>query len=225
MFTRNLTIICAMGALTGALAGPALAQDDARTVAALPETLEETGERAPAQVPQSSAETVGDIAPTDNAYGVGQPASEAEIAAIDIDVMPDGRGLPEGSGTYAEGEGLYEEVCAACHGSDLMGVSELGAPQLIGGRDTLASDKPVKTVESYWPYASTLFDYTHRAMPMTEPGSLTADQVYAISAYILGQAGITGTEPDTVLDAASMAKVEMPNADGFVADPRPDVGE
>ena len=225
MFTRNLTIICAIGALTGALTGPALAQDDARTAAALPETLEETGERAPAEVPKSSSETVGDIVPADNAYGVGQPATEDEIAAIDIDVMPDGRGLPEGSGTYAEGEQLYETICAACHGSDMMGISQLGAPQLIGGRGTLATDKPVKTVESYWPYASTFFDYTHRAMPMTAPGSLSADEVYAISAYVLGQAGITGTEPDMMLDAASMAEVKMPNADGFVADPRPDVGE
>ncbi len=221
MFTRNLTIICAMGAL----ALPALAQESSRTAAALPETLEETGERAPAQVPQSSAEEVGDIAPADNAFGVGRPASADEIATVDIDVMPDGRGLPEGSGTYAEGAELYETICAACHGADMMGVSELGAPQLIGGRGTLASDKPVKTVESYWPYASTFFDYTHRAMPMTEPGSLSVDEVYAISAYVLGQAGITGTAPDTVLDAASMAEIMMPNADGFVADPRPDVGE
>jgi cytochrome c len=221
MSMRNLTIICAIGAL----AGPALAQEGARTAAALPETLEQTDERAPAEVPQSSAETVGDIEPANNAYGVGQPATEEEIAAINIDVMPDGRGLPEGSGTYAEGEELYETICAACHGSDMMGISELGAPQLIGGRGTLATDKPVKTVESYWPYASTFFDYTHRAMPMTAPGSLTTDEVYAISAYVLGQAGITGTEPDAMLDAASMAEVQMPNADGFVSDPRPDVAE
>ncbi len=221
MFTHNLTIICVLGTL----AGPALAQEGARTVAALPETLEETGERAPAEVPQSSAEEVGDIVPANTAYGVGQPASEDEIAAIDIDVMPDGRGLPEGSGTYAEGEKLYETICATCHGADMMGVSELGAPQLIGGRGTLASDQPVKTVESYWPYASTFFDYTHRAMPMTEAGSLSADEVYAISAYVLGKAGITGSEAATTLDAESMAKIVMPNADGFVADPRPDIGE
>ncbi|MFZ3585308.1 c-type cytochrome, partial [Loktanella sp. DJP18] len=107
----------------------------------------------------------------------------------------------------------------------LMGVSQLGAPQLIGGRGTLATDAPVKTVESYWPYASTFFDYTHRAMPMTEPGSLSADEVYAISAYVLGQAGITSTEPDNVLDAASMADIKMPNADGFVLDPRPDTSD
>ena len=221
MFMRKVTIICAMGAL----AFPAFAQDDARTSAELPETLEGTGERAPMEVPRSSAETVGDIAPADYAYGVGQPATEEEIAAIDIDVMPDGRGLPEGSGTYAQGEELYETVCAACHGADLMGIPELGAPRLIGGRGTLASEAPVKTVESYWPYASTFFDYTHRAMPMTAPGSLSADEVYAISAYVLGKAGITSTDPDSVMDAEALARVEMPNADGFVPDPRPDEGE
>lgn len=221
MFTRNLTLICAVSAL----AWPAFAQDVPRTSAALPDTLEETGERAPVEVPKSSAEKTGEIAPAENAYGVGQPATEEEIAAVDIDVMPDGRGLPEGSGTYAGGEELYETICAACHGSDMMGIAQLGAPRLIGGRGTLASDAPVKTVESYWPYASTLFDYTRRAMPMTEPGSLSADEVYAISAYVLGKAGITSTEPDSVMDAEAMAKVEMPNADGFVPDPRPDVGE
>ena len=225
MFTRKTAIACAAAALTGAIAGPALSQDEARTSAALPETLEETGERAPMEVPESSAEAVEDIAPADNAFGIGRPATDEQIVAIDIDVMPDGRGLPEGSGTYAEGEALYEAVCAACHGADMMGIKELGAPQLIGGRGTLATDAPVKTVESYWPYASTFYDYTHRAMPMTAPGSLSTDEVYAISAYVLGKAGITGTEPDAMLDAASMAEVEMPNADGFVPDPRPDVSE
>lgn len=221
MFTRNLTIMFSMAAL----AGPALAQDAVRTTAALPETLEQTGERAPTAVPQSSTESSGDSASAGSVYGVGQPATEDEIAAIDIDVMPDGHGLPEGSGTYADGEALFEANCAACHGSDLMGVADLGAPQLIGGRGSLASDKPIKTVESYWPYASTFFDYTHRAMPMSAPGSLTADEVYAISAYVLGRAGITGSEPGATLDAASMAKIVMPNADGFVPDARPDVGE
>lgn len=225
MFTRNMTIICAMGALTGLMAAPALGQEGNRTSAALPETLDGTGERAPMKVPRSSAESVGEIAPAENAYGVGQEATEEEIAAIDIDVMPDGRGLPEGSGTYAEGEEFYETNCAACHGSDMMGVSELGAPRLIGGRGTLASDAPVKTVESYWPYASTFFDYTHRAMPMDAPGSLAADEVYAISAYVLGKAGIASSEPDSVMDAETLAGIEMPNANGFVADPRPDINE
>jgi S-disulfanyl-L-cysteine oxidoreductase SoxD len=108
----------------------------------------------------------------------------------------------------------------ACHGGDLEGNSDLGALRLIGGRDTLDTESPVKTVESYWPHASTLFDYTHRAMPMNAPGSLTADEVYAISAYVLGRAGIVGE--DFEMDADSFAEIEMPNVDGFVPDPRPD---
>ena len=205
MSMRNFTIVAALAVLTQ----PAFGQEQAseRTVAALPEALADTGEMAPPPVPQSSATEIEDIAPEQLVFGIGRPATEEEIAAIDIDAMPDGRGLPEGSGTYAEGE-------------ELEGISELGAPRLIGGRGSLASDSPVKTVESYWPYSSTLFDYVHRAMPMDSPGSLTADQVYAISAYILGRAGITSDAPDTVLDAQSMAAIQMPNADGFVSDPR-----
>ena len=99
-------------------------------------------------------------------------------------------------------------------------MSELGAPRLIGGRGTLADDNPVKTVESYWPYASTLFDYVHRAMPMNAPGSLSANEVYAVSAYVLGRAGITSDDADTTLDAQSMAAIGMPNVTGFVPDPR-----
>ncbi|MCM2562075.1 cytochrome c [Lutimaribacter sp. EGI FJ00015] len=205
-----------------ATASVALAQSDTakRTVAALPETLEATGERAPQPVPTSSAEDISDLAPENLRFGIGRPATEEQIAAIDIDVMPDGRGYPEGSGTYAEGEELYLQECSSCHGENLEGVADLGAPRLIGGRGSLASDAPVKTVESYWPYASTLFDYVHRAMPMQAPGSLSNDQVYAISAYILGRAGITSDNPDTTLDKQSMTEVEMPNADGFVPDPR-----
>jgi len=218
MFTHKLLLI---GGLT--VAGSiALAQSDAepRTAAALPEIIEETGERAPQPVPTSSAESITDLAPDDNKFGIGRPATEEEIAAIDIDAIPDGRGFPEGSGTYAEGAEIYEYECSSCHGENLEGIAELGAPKLIGGRGSLASDAPVKTVESYWPYSSTLFDYVHRAMPLHAPGSLSADDVYAVSAYILGRAGITSEEPDAVLDAKSMSEIVMPNADGFVEGPR-----
>ncbi|WP_211250317.1 c-type cytochrome [Fodinicurvata fenggangensis] len=226
MFMRNLTVVCAIALATS----PLLAEDSGeekateRTSATLPERLEETGERAPMEPPRSSAEEVGEIDVSSNAFGVGQPATEEQISAIDIDVMPDGQGLPEGSGTFADGKTAYDQACAACHGSDMEGVSELGAPALLGGRGTLADDSPVKTVESYWPYASTLYDYVHRAMPLQSPGSLSPDEVYAISAYILGRAGIISDDPDTTLDADSMAEIKMPNADGFVEDPRPDVG-
>jgi len=224
MFTRNFSLLCAIAMTT---TGPSFAQENTgeaevpRTVAALPDTIGKFEERMPPAAPVSSATITADIDPANAQFGVGQPATEEDIASINIDVMPDGRGLPQGQGTYAEGKAVYSQSCAACHGEDLEGIKEIGAPKLIGGRGSLTDAKPVKTVESYWPYASTLFDYVHRAMPMDSPGSLSANEVYAVSAYILGRAGIIGD--DAVLDAKSMAKIKMPNADGFVSDPRPDV--
>lgn len=111
--------------------------------------------------------------------------------------------------------------CAACHGEQLEGIPELGGDKLIGGRDSLAGGSPVKTVESYWPYATTLFDYVKRAMPLVAPGSLSDDEVYAVSAFILAEAGIIGR--DQLIDATTLPEVLMPNRDGFVPDPRPDV--
>lgn len=212
---RSLAIGAA--ALTVA-ALPALAQEDVpRTVAPLPEVITETTELMPAS-PVADSEGTAD-AGLDADFGLGRLATEAEIAAIDIDIMPDGHGLPEGSGSYAEGQDLYADQCAHCHGDNLEGIADLGAPALIGGRDTLATATPVKTVESYLAHSSTLYDYIYRAMPLDWPGSLSADQVYALSAYILGRGGILGE--DAVLDADNLAAVQMPNADGFVADPRP----
>ncbi len=150
----------------------------------------------------------------------GTVPTEAEIAVIDIDIMPDGTGLPAGSGSYADGAEVYEYSCSSCHGEDLAGIKELGAPALIGGRGTLNTDAPFKTIESYWPHASTLFDYVRRAMPLHAPGSLSDDEVYAVSAYILGQAGIV--PQNAVLDANSFREIEMPNQGGFVEDPRPE---
>jgi cytochrome c len=161
------------------------------------------------------------------AFSFGQPAAEQDIAQVAIAIPPDGRGLPPGSGDYAKGKQVYETACAACHGADLQGVVSLpdmpagAALRLIGGRGTLTNQKPIVTVESYWPYATTLFDYTRRAMPYTAPGTLTADEVYAVSAYILTEANII--DKTTVLDAQTLPKVQMPNRDGFVPDPRPEV--
>lgn len=154
-------------------------------------------------------------------FGFGTTPSEAEVAAINIDAMPDGRGLPPGSGTVAAGKVVYEERCLACHGADLEGVKEAGGDRLIGGRGSLGTTSMTKTVESYWPYSSTLFDYVRRAMPLNAPGSLTPDEIYAVSAYILARANII--KEDAVMDAQTLAKVEMPNKDGFIPDPRPDV--
>ena len=154
-------------------------------------------------------------------YGFGTPAKNAEIAAVDIDAMPDGRGLPPGKGDYETGKAVYAAKCAACHGADMGGVKETGGAALIGGRGSLDSGKPSKTIESYWPYATTVFDYVKRAMPFHEPGSLSDDEVYAVTAYILGEANLIGK--DEVMNASTLPKVQMPNRDGFVPDPRPDV--
>jgi S-disulfanyl-L-cysteine oxidoreductase SoxD len=135
--------------------------------------------------------------------------------------------LPPGQGDYTRGKQVYETACAACHGADLMGVANIpnmpsGASlRLIGGRGTLTSQKAVATIESYWPYATTLFDYIRRAMPFTAPGSLSADEIYALCAYILAGAKII--DKTTVLDSQSLPRVQMPNRDGFVPDPRPEV--
>ena len=151
-----------------------------------------------------------------SADAIGTPVSDADIAAWNIDVAPDGQGLPPGSGDVAMGGKVFAAKCAACHGAKGEG---LIGDQLIGGQGTLTSANPKRTVGSYWPYATTLFDYIRRAMPYNAPQSLSADEVYAVSAWILNQNGIV---PDDVrLDAHSLASVRMPNRDGFVPDPRP----
>jgi cytochrome c len=153
-------------------------------------------------------------------FGFGATPSQAELDKF-FAIMPDGRGLPPGSGSVEQGKAVYEQQCAACHGANLQG--GIG-DRLIGGRGTLANNDPtkapVKTIESYWPYATTIFDYVKRTMPFAAPGSLTDDQVYAVTAYILSEAKIV--PPDTVLDAKSLPAVRMPNRDGFIADPRPE---
>ncbi len=155
-------------------------------------------------------------------YDFGTTPTPQELAKF-FAIPPDGKGLPPGKGSYAEGQKVYAETCAACHGDKLQGIptAGIGGDKLIGGRGTLASAAPVKTVESYWPYATTLFDFVKRAMPLNAPGSLSDDQVYSVTAYILGEANIV--PKDAVLDAKSLPKVQMPNRDGFVPDPRPEI--
>lgn len=160
-------------------------------------------------------------------FDFGQPATDQEIAAISLAIPADGKGLPPGQGEYATGKKVYEAACSACHGADLTGVANLpGMPsgaalRLVGGRGTLTSQKPTVTVESYWPYATTLFDYIRRAMPFMSPGALTNEEVYAVSAYILAEANII--DKAMVLDAQSLPQVRMPNRDGFISDPRPEI--
>jgi S-disulfanyl-L-cysteine oxidoreductase SoxD len=151
-------------------------------------------------------------------FGLGRPATEAEIAAWNIDIDREGRKLPPGSGSVAHGRAVFDAQCASCHGARGEGGT---GERLVGGLGTLASAKPVKTVGSFWPYAPTLFDYIRRAMPMNAPQSLSDDDVYAVSGYVLYLNGLA--PEDTVFDAKSLAAVRMPNRDGFVPDPRPDV--
>jgi mono/diheme cytochrome c family protein len=153
-------------------------------------------------------------------YGVGRAPTAEEIKAWDLTIPPDGAGLPPGRGTAVEGKPVFVQRCASCHG-------ETGEDEkyfrLVGGRGTLATDKPIKTIGSYWPYATTLWSYIRRTQPFDEPGSLTPEQVYAVTAYLLHLNGITGQ--NEVIDAATLPKIRMPNRDGFIPDARPDVGK
>jgi S-disulfanyl-L-cysteine oxidoreductase SoxD len=151
-------------------------------------------------------------------YGIGRTPTSAEIAGWNIDVRADGAGLPSGHGAVSDGQTVYARKCAACHGDQGQG-DPMDA--LVGGKGTLATAKPVRTVGSYWPYATTLYDYVHRAMPFNAPQSLTPDQVYAVTAYVLFLNGIVSK--DAVMDARSLPRVHMPNRNGFTSpDPRPD---
>lgn len=143
--------------------------------------------------------------------GLGQPVSKQEIARWDIGVMPDGEGLPSGRGSVTQGKSIYANKCLGCHGEGGLGNS---GEQLAGAVHTLTDEWPEKTIGTYWPYATTLFDFTRRAMPMTEPGSLSNEEVYALVAYLLYLNGIV--EEDTVMNAETLKKIKMPNVDGFI---------
>jgi S-disulfanyl-L-cysteine oxidoreductase SoxD len=142
---------------------------------------------------------------------LGRAATAQEVAAWDISIPPSGGGLPAGSGTPKQGEAVYIAKCLACHGKKGEGKP---ADPLAGGVGSLASAKPVRTVGSFWPYATTLFDYTRRAMPVDNPLSLSNDEVYAVTAYLLYLNGIIGE--NAVMDSRTLPQVKMPNRDGFV---------
>jgi mono/diheme cytochrome c family protein len=143
---------------------------------------------------------------------LGRPLTPEDLAAWDISIAPDGAGLPPGSGTAAQGEAVYVASCQNCHGERGAGKPN---DALAGGQGTLTGDgMPVKTVGSFWPYATTLFDYVRRAMPLNAPKSLTDDQVYAVSAYVLRLNGIIGE--NDAMDARTLPAVRMPNRDGFI---------
>ncbi len=150
-------------------------------------------------------------------YHVGRAATANEIARRDISIAPDGKGLPAGEGTAAEGAVIFENRCRECHGPEGEGADEAG---FIGKPSDLLGDSPRKSVGSYWPHATTLWDYVNRAMPFDRPGELSDDQVYAVVAYLLHLNRIVG-ENDK-LNAETLPAIKMPNRDGFISDPRPD---
>jgi S-disulfanyl-L-cysteine oxidoreductase SoxD len=155
-------------------------------------------------------------------FGLGKPVSPEQIRPWDIDVRPDGAGLPPGQGSVEQGEKIFAEQCSACHG-DKGQTPAQGFDKLVGGKATLATAKPVQTVGSYWPYATTVFDYVRRAMPFPSPQSLSNDDVYSVVAYVLYLNEIV---PRTaVMNAQELKKVKMPNVDGFIPDGRPDTPE
>lgn len=153
-------------------------------------------------------------------YGLGKTATSAEIAGWDIDISPDGENLPKGSGTVIRGRSVYDSQCATCHGA--KGEGGLG-DKLAGGQGSLSTAKPSKTVGSYWPYSTTLFDYIRRAMPLNAPQTLSIDDAYAVSGYVLFLNGIL--PEDAVVNANTLSALKMPNRDGFIVDPRPDFHE
>jgi S-disulfanyl-L-cysteine oxidoreductase SoxD len=142
--------------------------------------------------------------------GIGQTPTEELVKAWNIDIAPDGANLPGGSGSVAQGRQIFADTCAACHGEH---GTEGPMDRLVGGRGTLDTRKPIMTVGSYWPYATTLYDYIRRAMPLNAPQSLNADQVYAVTAYILNMNKII--PDDAVLNKHALPEIKMPNRDGF----------
>jgi cytochrome c len=188
-----------------------------RNVTPMPETARVQGE-APASLDIGFMlrPAVASTTPSDGPLGIGRVALPEEVTAWDVDVRPDGTGLPVGSGNVADGDELFQDGCAVCHGVFAEGVDNW--PKLAGGTDTLDREDPLKTVGSYWPYLSTVWDYVHRSMPFGNAQSLTPDEVYAITAYILYSNDLV--DDDFTLSNENFTEVVLPNVDGFFVDDR-----
>lgn len=200
-------------------------ENQARELAALEASRAQELEKKIAEVQTAAAEqlarggSLSEPAPlVEGQFGLGRTALPEEIAAWDVDILPDGRGLPEGRGDAFTGEEVFAEKCAACHGDFAEGVDNW--PSLAGGFDTLADKDPVKTVGSYWPHLSTVWDYVHRSMPFGSAQTLTDDEVYAIVAYILYSNDVV--DEDFELSHENFADFEMYNSEGFIVDDRPE---
>lgn len=180
--------------------------------AAAPYAFAQTAQKQ--QKPAQKVETAATGAPR---LGLGMPATPEQIKGWDIDVRPDGHGLPPGSGTAAKGEEVFQAQCAACHGE--FGEGKDRWPTLVGGHGSLTHGRPEKTIGSFWPYASTVFDYIKRAMPFGNAQSLSDDEIYALTAYLLHLNDVI-KDTNFVLDAKSMMTIKMPNANGFYEDDR-----
>ncbi|MBA3909694.1 MAG: MFS transporter [Rhodobacter sp.] len=185
-----------------------------------------TAEAAPEAAPEPVAETPvaeaaadpGIVIPAAVPLGLGRPALPEEIDAWDLAVLPDGTGLPEGSGDVETGDAVFAENCASCHGDFAEGLDSW--PVLAGGAGSLTDRRPVKTIGSYWPYLSTVFDYIHRSMPFGQAQTLSVDDTYAITAFLLYSNGLV--EDDFTLSHENFTEIVMPNADGFYPDDRPE---
>ncbi|MDX5381402.1 MAG: c-type cytochrome [Rhodobacterales bacterium] len=188
-----------------------------RNITPMPDTGRVLGE-APASLDMGFmlSPAVASTMPSDGPMGIGRVALPEEVAAWDVDVRPDGQGLPVGSGNVSDGDDLFQDYCAVCHGVFAEGVDNW--PKLAGGDGTLDHDDPLKTVGSYWPYLSTVWDYVHRSMPFGNAQSLTPDEVYAITAYILYSNDLV--DDDFVLSNENFTEVTLPNVDGFFVDDR-----
>ncbi len=190
----------------------------ALTLAAL--VVAAVGERDVSSAPTAAQSAPGGTAPLPERFGLGRPATPDEIRRLDIDVTPDGHGLPDGRGSVAEGAALYAAKCAACHGRQGEGATSDRLVATDAGRDFAFGRDPslARAIGNYWPYATTLFDYVARSMPLAQPGSLTPNEVYGVVAFLLAQNRIVAG--DAVIDRTVLPKIVMPARDRFVPDNR-----